>query len=58
MVLDGGQRRTDHDSGLGHPSGQGFVQFGVRRDVGHHIGTGGHDLPGTGHRADMTDNGQ
>ena len=54
-VLDSGQRRTDHDSGFGHAFDQGLVQLGVRRDVGHHIDTGGHDLLDTGRRAHVSD---
>ncbi len=57
-VLDGGQRRTDHDSGFGHSFDQGLVQLGVRRDVGHHIDTGGHDLLDTGRRAHVSDDDQ
>jgi hypothetical protein len=57
-VLDGGQRRTDYDSGFGHPFDQGLVQLGVRRDVGHHIDTGGHDLLDTGRRAHVSDDDQ
>jgi len=56
-VAAGGER-TDHDSGLSHAFDQGLVQLGVRGDVGHHIDTGGHDFPGTGHGAHMTDDEQ
>ena len=54
-VLDGGQRRTDHDSGLGHAVDQGVAQLGVRGNVGHYIDTGGHDLLDADRRAHVSD---